>query len=875
VTNEERTARVSGPVEAENDIGTSLETIGTPLAPLQVRLSKELITLLSEQLYTSPSKAIEELVVNSFDADASSCWVFVPSVTPGTEAGDLEVIAVLDNGVGMDVAGLSDLWRVGSSTKRTEQVERQRKRKQIGKFGIGKLATYSLASQITYVTSSGDGQILSVSLSFDAFRSASDHEADAPVTLQLTEVSQDQLVSLETVQLIMASNNLDPETALSADESWTLVLLEKFKPKAVKLTTGRLRWVLSTAMPISDFQLFLNGDPVESSKATHSVVAQLEVADLPPSRLERLKQKTGVAWSRQSIKETSGNERKALVSSLLPNGVSGTAFVSDKTIYGGKSRDLIRSHGFFVRVRGRLIAEDDPLFGSSPLSYEVFNRFRADVEADDLDEDITAPRESAINSERVSALQDVLAEVFYEVRGEFERKEKERFKQETKREDERNYVYPHFVERPIADALLRSDEDEQHGDSSGADADDTWFYLIRPSSENVATLASELYSATSRLPYSYRIEEGSREDRLVQFDPESRAFVVNSQHELALAFKDNPVARDLLYDLATAETLLEVYLREVGLEPSLVGEVLERRDGLFRSLAQEQLNSPASIASALRNASNSERDLEIALVVSARALGFVAKHIGNGGRADGVARFSDYARGQRKITLEAKSSASVPSLSAIDFAGLEQHMRDESAEACMLVAPAYPGSTRGEDAAAAQRAINARVSCWTVEQLALVVEALETRDITARSVLDIVLTKFAPDDVTSAVSELLSDPANAPRELAREILKALRSLEHVYPDRVRSTDMVAAVLGTSGVSVSSQVLENTMAQLASASGGALTAAREGRFILNTSIEELERRTGSWASNDSPSRRASTFREADGHHHNKPDTSDVG
>ena len=39
-------------------------------APLPVTLSPELIGLLSEQLYRSPSKAIEELVVNAFDAEA-------------------------------------------------------------------------------------------------------------------------------------------------------------------------------------------------------------------------------------------------------------------------------------------------------------------------------------------------------------------------------------------------------------------------------------------------------------------------------------------------------------------------------------------------------------------------------------------------------------------------------------------------------------------------------------------------------------------------------------------------------------------------------------------------------------------------------------
>ena len=867
------TTQDSDPLAVETPaIGSALEDIGTQRAPLKVRLSRELITLLSEQLYTSPSKAIEELVVNSFDAEAGQCWVFVPTVSPGTEFGDLEVIAVFDNGIGMDEEGLSDLWRVGASHKRDSQIAKQRKRQQIGKFGIGKLATYALASRVTYVTCTGDGEILSVSLSFDEFKSDPSGETDTPVTLKVSQVTPSQLAALPQVDQIMRANKLDARKVLVADQAWTLVLLENFKPKATKLTTGRLRWVLSTAMPIGGFDLFLNGDLVESSKANYTRVAELDIADLPPARLERLKAKTGVQWTRQERQNEAGNAVAVLTSALLPRGISGEGLVSDKTIYGGKSRDLIRSHGFFVRVRGRLISEEDPLFGSAPLTYEVFNRFRADIDADDLDEDITAPREGAIGTERVAAVQDVLGELFNELRSIYDRKENERFKQDTKREEERNYVYPHFVERPLADALLRAGDNDADSKIGGSEADDSWFYLTKPETEVASTLAAELYSTTSRQPYSYRLEDGGRDGRLVEFNAEKRTFVVNSEHELALAFKDNRGALDLLYDLATAETLLEVYLREVGLSPSLVGEVLERRDGLFRSLAQEQLNSPASIASALRVASNSERDLEIALVIAARALGFVAKHIGNGGRADGVARFNDYAQSQRKITLEAKSSAKVPSLSAIDFAGLHQHMLDEGAEACLLLAPSYPGESREDSSAAALRAKNLKISCWTVDQLARVVDALSVRDITARAVLEIVTTAFTPEEVTTAVDNLLADSSNAPRQLAREIIRALRQLEGVSTDRVRSTDMVAALLGTSGTVVSSAALEAAVSQLAAASSGALVLGRDGRFILNTSVEELERRAASWASNDSSSRRNSTFRQSSEHHAEAPDSS---
>jgi hypothetical protein len=854
----------SAPVEDHAEqptVGEALQSLGEPRDSLTVRLSRELITLLSEQLYSSASKAIEELVVNSFDADAQNCWVVVPSASPGTDVAELPVIAVLDDGVGMDEAGLADLWRVGVSTKRDDVVERIRKRRQIGKFGIGKLATYALAARVTYVTCQGDGDIFTVSLSFNEFASDSSGEPEEPVTLEVRKLTTDEVLSLPVTAAVCHASGVSPVDTFASDRHWTLVLLEEFKPRAEKLSAGRLRWVLATAMPLADFALHLNGLLVPSSKAKaiENAVVDFSVTDLPQERLNRIEAKTSQKWSVVDVEVTPGTSEKALTAPILPQGIRGTVCVSSETIYGGKSSDLARSHGFFIRVRDRLISEDDPLFGVAPLSYEVFNRFRAELDVDDLDADITAPRESAGIGERVSAVQDVLTELFNEARTRYEAAERKRTTQETKREDQRQYVFPRFVEKPVADALLQSGGMQ---DGGGADADDDWFYLRRPSSDRVKEIAAEFYSVKSRDPYIFRLEDFGRDGRLVLFHPEERTFVVNADHELALAFKDNPSSQDLLFDVAVAEALLEVYLRESGMSAHLVGEVLERRDSLLRSLAREQVNSPAAIAALLQDAISSDRDLEIALVVAARALGFVAKHVGNADRADGVARFADYPHGERKIILEAKSSISVPSLGALDFGGLKQHMKDEDAQGCLLLAPSYPGGGRGEYAQAAKRADTNGVSCWTVEQLARVVAALTTRDITARHVLDIVLTKFMPEDVASAVDALLADTYNSPRELAVAMLAALRRLEDTVPaDRVRSLDMLVAVVGIeSGLKPSEAEARNALRQLVGASAGALTLINDDKILINTSVEELERRTANWAANSSSPRRASTFHE---------------
>src|SRR5205085_161941 len=103
---------------------------------INVGISNEIVTLLSQQLYQSPLKAIEELVVNSYDADAPRCHLYVPDPATLNAAGGF--LAIYDDGLGLSAAGMKDLWHVGRSDKRSEEIARARKRKQIGKFGIGK-----------------------------------------------------------------------------------------------------------------------------------------------------------------------------------------------------------------------------------------------------------------------------------------------------------------------------------------------------------------------------------------------------------------------------------------------------------------------------------------------------------------------------------------------------------------------------------------------------------------------------------------------------------------------------------------------------------------------------------------------------------------
>lgn len=97
-------------------------TIGKKTDQVVVSISYRIIELFSGGLYSSPNKAVEELVTNAYDALATDVRLLVP----GNVAAEDATIWVVDNGESMDVAGLHELWQIASSNKRVDEDARSR-----------------------------------------------------------------------------------------------------------------------------------------------------------------------------------------------------------------------------------------------------------------------------------------------------------------------------------------------------------------------------------------------------------------------------------------------------------------------------------------------------------------------------------------------------------------------------------------------------------------------------------------------------------------------------------------------------------------------------------------------------------------------------
>ena len=127
------------------------------------------------------------------------------------------------------------------------------------------------------------------------------------------------------------------------------------------------------------------------------------------------------------------------------------------------------------------------------------------------------------------------------------------------------------------------------------------FTLNLEKDTNLPNLVENLYSS-ARNKFHYKYTGQGRASRFVKFDPSSATFWLNTDHELVKQYANEGLASILLEDFATAEALLEIYLRTNRVAPHIIGEVLEQRDSLLRNLIKDHLYSSRAISSTLKDA---------------------------------------------------------------------------------------------------------------------------------------------------------------------------------------------------------------------------------------------------------------------------------
>jgi hypothetical protein len=378
---------------------------GSETEKIDVRLSYQIVRLFSEGLYASPNKAIEELVANSFDAGALRVAAFLPADFHDQGAS----IAVLDDGEGMDVAGLKKHWLIGKSDKR-ELAILPRGRQQICKFGIGKLATYVLANRLTHISKRG-GKFYSTTMDFKIVdeRGEKEIEPKTPIKIALRELNE---VEAKKALKAWTDSNAFKNCKFSlfgsgSIKSWTFAILSDLKDKVTEIRRGTLDWVLRTALPLrDDFAIFLDGKKLESSKygkgRLKKWILGKEIIELPKPVPDEID-------SREDDNEPPDSDKRFGLEHKTIGRMTGYV-EAYKDLLTGKSDEFGRSHGFFVYVFGRLINVVDGHFGISPdeLRHGTFGRVRVVVHMDGLDDYLQSDRERIREGPALKDAQNIL-----------------------------------------------------------------------------------------------------------------------------------------------------------------------------------------------------------------------------------------------------------------------------------------------------------------------------------------------------------------------------------------------------------------------------------------------------------------------------------
>lgn len=749
---------------------------------IDVRISYRIIQLFSEGLYSSPHKAVEELVSNSFDAGAENVHVILsPDLTSPNST-----IVVIDDGESMDIQGLKQHWVIGQTMRR--QGAGALGRKPIGKFGIGKLATYVLARRLTHICKS-NGNFYAATMDYSKLTPEetglsggegvfNDGKVEIPLRI-LREPEVKEILKPWT------TSNKPGYKALKlfgkdAKESWTVAIMSSITEMGQKVQRGRLRWILRTAMPLrDDFKLYLDGEQLESSKIELPLIQKWIIGkDLTEDNLSKPCPEGLVLTEDESVPEESVH-RYGLSHERLGR-ITGYVELYEDELTGGKSVELERSNGFFVYVRERMINTDDPGFGieRNLLRHGTFSRFRMITHIDSLDDALRSSRESLQQGELYFLAKDFFHAVFNLVRNRLV--EYERTQSTGAIISGRISAAPGSLTRkPLLSLLELAIEGKIRPVytrfPTGLSDEEKELFIGR--------IRDRAESEVGMIERTELVELDSR-DGLAVYDAEIGKLCINTSHPFVAAFHElftKSVSSLPLEMYAVAEILMEARLYYVGLDDKEIRDILAYRDELLRTFVKSSARRTAGmIALALLDAKDDQNKLEEEMRAAFEAMGFPdVIPLGGSGRPDGTATAyipaSEYGVPQKyKVGLEAKSGGIV-SAKRLGVSGIARHMREYGCDHHFVIGNRF--HTSGDEESATEKEINEHkektgktITLMHIEDLARLVRLVPAKRIGLKRLREL-FNNIKPEDSKVWVDEIAKEiPKTWPY---REILETI------------------------------------------------------------------------------------------------------
>lgn len=814
--------------------------VGKQKSKIEVRISYKIIHLFSEGLYSSPHKAIEELVSNSFDAGAENVQVSVPQDLRAKDAS----IAVIDDGIGMDEAGLKELWLIGVSNKRAPSRKLPKGRKQIGRFGIGKLATYVLAHRLTHICKSGSTYY---STSMDYEEVPTDEKSgiydEKKIQLPLRELTETEAKSALAPWLegLPKEKNSFPLFGKGAPKSWVVAILSDLKDMATEIQHGRLRWVLQTAMPLRpDFRLYLNAEEIPPSKLTAKRIGHWDLGkdlkEIPSPAPDDLAPNEDKQEAKDSI------HRHGLMDKVLGR-ITGFIEVYEDPLSGGKSDEIERSNGFFVYVRNRLVNVDDPGFGINRnlLRHGTFSRFRMVVHIDSLDDALRSSRETFSKGVLYTQAQNILHGAFNHARVKLEEHEA-KLSPGAQMASRLAAIPGSLTRRPIVGLVATALEGKSHPTLITFPQD------LQPAQQ--ATFIDELHARAASpegLVTEAQLVELSVDQGIAVFNAASGVLQINTLHPFVAHFLDEfeNKRRSLPLELlAMSEVLMEAHLYEQGLDEHEVRDVMSRRDELLRYLARSTGRRSAHIvAQDLVDASTDKKQLEIQLVAAFDTMGFDAVPLGGSGKADGMAQahLAATSPGEERrysVSLEAKSkekSGESVSAAQVGVSAIARHRDDLKCNHALVAGPDFP-TKKGEQAAlvkeieADSEQTKKTITLVRIVDLAKLVRLVPLKRIGLNRIRELFQTCRTPEDAKAWIERLEKEVVTPVRY--RDILETIWRLQKERPSEpVEYAGVTVALDRDKGLKLTKEELKG-ICQALSKMETRMISAREGSVEMS-------------------------------------------
>ena len=792
----------------------NIENIGEPRSTISVEISARFLEHFSEQLYSSPQKAFEELISNGWDAGADRVDVHI---TPDLKTTSAATMAVLDNGTSMDEEGLRQLWHIAFSPKRGKATEHGRPI--IGKFGIGKLATYVLANKLTYICKAADGKIRRVTMDYGEIdKQMSEHPSGEKLIrdmqLEVFEVDEKEveqaLASVyggaEILSLIKNTGAAAPVPAFEDEygavkqqlqrdgsKTWTLVVLSDLKKPGRELKIGILKRMLCAALPFgAEMAISVNETMLASSKLDIPRLAEwvigpaleidsieVEVAeeDGKPPKTKKVTETTAI---------TSGANPVPHV--LIPGigMITGRVVLFADPISGGKSEERGASNGFHVNVLGRVVNQDSPTFGENNLNHSSWSRFRMTVRADGLNAYLTTDRERFRDSPEMRVFRAFLHRAFNKARGAYD--------------SDANSTMPDGGDvlvqslgvlslnplRSVVDGALASQAPipgliDETGISDREKTRKTW----------KANTAENIRNALDQVKF-----EKMADDSFVKFRISDNSIVVNTEHPFTAEHSHTKAEKELMRTVGMVSLLSDMFALEAGVDPATLESIRDYRDRLMRYRALQRRQSGTHIAKLLlqmEHDSSGWKRLEAVVSDALRYIGFSVRDYGQPGQPEGIA--SAYATPTHQdptkehptpplydFAFDAKSSKhDVAATGNIKLDGVVEHRTKHKANYSLVIAPGY------SDGALAVRCAQQKVTPMTAKDLGKLLEYTVQYGAIPLTTFREIFAIYDPSAVSAWVKGMEAR-LKASRTLTIDVfLKALKNLKGKIPDALSAS----------------------------------------------------------------------------------------